>query len=246
MKIIILAAGKGQRYSDAGFTVPKPLIYYNGKCLIDWALQEFSVFENNGATDVIVVGTLEVCRYVRSRYQGLVAIPVAVVQKGPAMSALLAGGFILPSESVVIMDCDVLFYGAHVSIFSLDIKEQKVEAGLLVTRAKGDTTTYCGVYPTVSSTDKGRLSIEVGNLVEKAVNAEYVAVGVYGFKRWEDFREAVMRRHLQKSASENSEIYISHVLQSYLLESKQVYATKIPAEDWKPVGSPKELQNANT
>ena len=39
MQIIVPMAGRGSRFSSAGFTVPKPLIPVGGKPMIQWVIE---------------------------------------------------------------------------------------------------------------------------------------------------------------------------------------------------------------
>ena len=239
MKIIILAAGKGQRYRDGGFDIPKPLIRYKERPLIEWSLVQFP----SQLTNVIVVGIPEVCHYVRGAHPEVRTVVVEHTQEGPAMSALLAGGFIAADESVVIVDCDVLFSQAHAATFAADLAEDPlIDAGLLFTCIGGDTSAYCNVQLV---DDEGGSALRLGDrinaLTEKTGDSEFIAVGVYGFKRWSQFRTLTMRRY---TCTELGEVYLSAVLQEYCATGKNVRGTVIAEEEWTPVGTPKEMQDA--
>ena len=41
MQIIIPMAGKGQRFIDAGYSIPKPLISINGKPMVENVIKNF-------------------------------------------------------------------------------------------------------------------------------------------------------------------------------------------------------------
>jgi dTDP-glucose pyrophosphorylase len=238
MKIIILAAGKGQRYRDGGFDVPKPLIRYKDRPLIEWSLMQFASQLNH----VIVVGIPEVCYYVRGAHPEVRTVTVEHTQEGPAMSALLAGGFIAANESVVIVDCDVLFSQNHAATFAADLAEDAlIDAGLLFTCIGGDTSAYCNVQLVDEDGSALRLGDRINALTEKTGDSEFIAVGVYGFKRWREFITLVMRRY---TCTERGEVYLSAVLQEYCAMGKNVRGTVIAEEEWTPVGTPKEMQDA--
>src|SRR5438067_1608211 len=38
MELVVVMAGEGKRFTDKGFTVPKPLIEVKGKTILDWTL----------------------------------------------------------------------------------------------------------------------------------------------------------------------------------------------------------------
>ena len=45
--LLLPIAGKAQRFIDAGYTMPKPLILAKNKHVIDWALDSVDVSECN-------------------------------------------------------------------------------------------------------------------------------------------------------------------------------------------------------
>lgn len=232
MKIVVLAAGRGQRFQDAGFTIAKPLISYGSKTLI-----EHAVLQTGHVPDsILVVGTVDVCTFLNSRFTGLRVIPVAVTQRGPAMSALLAGGFIEPSEEVFFVDCDVVFADNILSTFILQqacFSSSKDDAAVLTTNIIGDISSYCSVQTLLASvTDVAEKLPGVGGRI---------ITGCYYFKEWESFRAAVMLL----SNSKAGEIYMSDVLKLFLHDAKVVTYTDIPADAWVSVGTPKELEEAN-
>jgi NDP-sugar pyrophosphorylase family protein len=48
MNIIVLMAGRGQRFRDKGYTIPKPLIPVNGKTILEWTTESCPYIMHGG------------------------------------------------------------------------------------------------------------------------------------------------------------------------------------------------------
>jgi dTDP-glucose pyrophosphorylase len=232
MKIIILAAGRGQRFRIEGYDIPKPLILYKGKPFIEHAIEQC---EGVPQEDIIVIGTPEVCSYLKGRGLPLITIPVWYTQRGPVMSALLAGGHVEDNESVVFVDCDTLIEGPRISHFAINIASGAVrtDCALLHTTIEGDTSKFCNIQFDSSST---KISI----LREKVPVSQHIAIGVYGFKKWSWFRGWAMSCALDETYS-HCEIYFSLVLNLAIERKYQVHGAFIERKYWTTLGTPKDL-----
>jgi CTP:molybdopterin cytidylyltransferase MocA len=111
LNVVVLAAGKGERFLAEGVTVPKPLISWKGRTLLDHTLDVAQELAHPDGR-IIVVATDAVAspahRALKDRgvahYCRVVA--VSVVQPGPAASAQLALAHLPLDEPVAFMDCD--------------------------------------------------------------------------------------------------------------------------------------------
>ena len=48
INIVVLMAGRGSRFSEAGYTVPKPLIKVNGKTILQWTTESCPYIKHGG------------------------------------------------------------------------------------------------------------------------------------------------------------------------------------------------------
>lgn len=243
MKILIMAAGRGQRFRTGGFEIPKPLIRYKDIPMIEWAIREFPQIPRH---DIIIVGIPEVCHYVRGAHPEIRTVSVEYTQNGPAMSALLAGGLIRDDESFVMVDCDVILHKGHVQQFALDLAEDtRIEGGLIFTTIEGDSSAYCSItLKNEYAEPTTRLANRVASLEEKTGGSQHIAVGIYGFKHWRQFRANAM--YLANSSF--NELYISKVLQFMIKEGQgkcNIRGTWINEADWTCLGTPKEFEEAS-
>lgn len=233
MKAVILAAGRGQRFRDEGFSITKPLINYKG-----WPLIAHAIAQVGGSLEeLMVISTPDVCAYLKTTYPEVKSIEVNTIQRGPGMTSLLVSGNMADNEKIFLIDCDVIFSDGCLSDFiisrrfKLDGKDP--DAAILTTQVEGSTENYCsvtGVEDTVTSID------------EKIVNGSgKVAVGCYYFKNFDELRRAVFNLYQESE----DEVYISSVLKRFLRDGKVIISKDIPAEKWTPVGTPKELLEAD-
>lgn len=105
MRIILPMAGHGKRFTDAGYTVEKPLIEVNGKKLLDWSLdcvppewERILVTRNDQHSDL----------YVAARERGFPLV-LKGSTRGAAMTTLAAAVGLPSDEPVAVMNCDQWF-----------------------------------------------------------------------------------------------------------------------------------------
>lgn len=112
LNVVVLAAGKGERFLAEGVTVPKPLISWKGRTLLEHSLD---VAKDLAYPDgrIVVVATDAVAGAAKyelrqrglNRTRGFV-VAVSVIQPGPVASGLLALAHLPLNEPVAFMDCD--------------------------------------------------------------------------------------------------------------------------------------------
>ena len=114
MNIIILAAGSGQRFKDAGYTKPKPLIRVFGKEMILWLLESLNI---GGADNLYIVHGGDLDRHnfqdvLRTKYQKhpIKFIELPYLTDGPADTLAMAVIFLHdPSLPMLSLDCDTFY-----------------------------------------------------------------------------------------------------------------------------------------
>ena len=193
MKVILMAAGAGSRYVAEGFTISKPLVEFKGRPMIDHVLsnlQEAGVLPE----DIIVVGTPSVVRHIKVGEIKTVSVPV--LQNGPGMSVLLAGGYIQKDEYVVLADSDM--------IIPVETVKQMVQQGghkIACKYVEGSTK----AYSTVEINPKTGL---IDKVEEKTGSTSLICVGMYAFESWGSFVTKAACSILIRSG----EVYIAPML----------------------------------
>lgn len=104
MNVLLLAAGKGQRFLDAGYNKPKPLIEVNGVPM--WKLVLDNILSQLNNVTQVVIATKEEYGIVSDDYT---VVNLVGEQKGAAWSALETyGNFKKPNENLLILNVDQL------------------------------------------------------------------------------------------------------------------------------------------
>lgn len=223
MKVIVMAAGAGSRYAAEGFTVSKPLVEFKGRPMIDLVLSNLLKAGVN-SEDIIVVGTPSVVRHIEQNSAGTLVktIKVPVLQNGPGMSVLLAGGYIKQDEYVVLADSDTI-------IPVVAIKQMITQGNHKVACKYIDGPTKA--YSTVDLDESSGL---VTRIEEKTGSSSLICVGMYAFGTWGTFVHKAAQSILDRSG----EVYIAPLL-SHLLP------TPVFIDEWINLGTPTDLMKAS-
>ena len=111
MNVIIPMAGEGKRFSDVGYTIPKPFIPINGKPMI------LNVIENLNIPDAKFIFITQKSHsvgdslktFLKSQKPDCEVIEIDEITEGPACTALLAEEFIDDSP-LMIINCDQMIH----------------------------------------------------------------------------------------------------------------------------------------
>ena len=179
MNIVIPMAGRGSRFRDVGWSVPKPLIKVLGEPLYAWALKGLPLEQ---ARRIILIPPDEVAHDVafredvRNRFgeHDIEIVPVAEVPEGQACTVLLARAFIDSDERLLIFNADTYQRSSGLSAL---IDDSSVDGVLSAFRAPGEQWSF------VKVNDAGR----VVETAEKRCISEWASTGMYYFRRGADY-----------------------------------------------------------
>lgn len=227
--VVILAAGRGQRFADAGVTVPKPLLEFRGRRLLEHALdtadglRDSDGFNLHGQLVVVTTDAVaaEAHRAMNAwRIKGRRVVAVSQVQPGPVWSALLALAHLPKQEPVIFMDCDN-FYAAR----RLPLPVGTNFTTVATLEPGEDSSAFCCVVN--------------GHLREKTGETKLVATGIYGFETAWRFRGAAL--DVLQGGFEDSPM--SAVLQR-AAEASGFGLQFTLVGGWLPVGTPSQMRRA--
>ena len=163
MKILIPLLGKGRRFKEAGYALPKPLIDVCGKSMIDRVIDNFGrdnhfIFVTDDSISPFLQGTI-----VWGHHTG-----------GAACSCLLASEYI-NEEPLIIANCDQI----------VDINpliDYEGDGCILTFKANHPKWSYARIH-----------NNRVIEVAEKKPISEHATVGVYYLKNGLDFLEGAKR-----------------------------------------------------
>mgnify|MGYP001445874255 CR=1 FL=1 len=226
--LLIPMAGRGQRFVDAGYTVPKQLIHIKEKQLIDISLGSVDISECNLIFVVRddQVYNLRIDEILKSKFGDDISIVTTDgLTEGSVCSCLLAREYIDNELPLIIHTLDIQFF----PVFQPSSLESADADGLLLT-FKSNSSNYSYV-----ATDKDGVATKTA---EKKVISPNACVGIYCFRKGSDFCKFADEM-IQKDIRTNNEFYISP-LYNLLIESGLKIRTS-SVEKMHVFGTPREF-----
>lgn len=220
MKVLVLMAGRGSRFSEAGYCLPKPLLPIKDKFMIQ------CVVDNLNLTANYVFLTLQE-HYNKYNLKTLLSlickgddckiIQVDQITEGAACTALLATQYINNDEELLIVNSDQLidWNAAH---FLKYMRERNADGGILTFIASGKKWSFV------------RINEEDGQVLEVAEKKEISnigTIGIYYIKRGRDFVNAA-NQMISKNIRTNNEFYVAPTFNEMIEEGKKIYHYPVP------------------
>ena len=194
---IVPLCGRGQRFKDEGFLLPKPMIDIDGESIIYHSMQ--SIYPAFKKLIFIVresdVLDFSIDAYLKSKFGDDTIIVVSNKEtKGAVESVLLAKDHLKDNDRVFLWCSDIKCDELDPNAIHDDVD------GLLYTfKSNNPAYSYCQIENDV-----------VTKVEEKKVISEWANVGGYYFKSWKIFKTAA-KRMIDRDDTINGEFYISKV-----------------------------------
>lgn len=209
MIAVLPIAGRGSRFADKGYDIPKPLIEVGGQPMFAWAIQSL---EGLPISRLIVVTLQEheelygICNLFRQYSPQDIPLDFILlpdVTEGQLCTVMAAESFFEPHQSIVIAAGDTLIKG-HLA---QDISAQpENSAGLIsVASLPGDRWSF-------AKTDEQGKVVQVA---EKVRISDHASTGIYYFCRCDLF-QLYARRILEKKEKTKGEYYVIPVYQKMI------------------------------
>jgi dTDP-glucose pyrophosphorylase len=227
MQIIIPMAGVGSRFSNAGYSLPKPLIDVNGEPMVSCAISSLGIpdgklfclirkdqFSNDVRSAILQVAP------------SATIVEIDYVTAGAAASTLLMTPFIDPDDEVIVANCDqVMKWDSH-----------KIIAAL---------REFDGGVATFENTDPKHSYLEVigGRIVrfvEKKVISNIALTGIHYWKKASYLIDSANEMIAKNDRSANGEFYISTTY-NYMIPKYNVGHVQVTESEFFPIGTPADL-----
>lgn len=210
MKIIIPMAGFGQRFVDAGYEDPKPLIKVNNKRIIEYILDIFSdedefIFicnENH-------IQTTDIKKILLSLKPKAKIIEIPNHKKGPVHTVSYCYDLIKDDEEVIVSYCDNPFLHNKNDFFNF----------LKINNPDGCIFSHSGFHPHSLNSTKMAFMKTNGKLVEEIKEKEcytdnhlneHASTGTYYFKKG-SYIKKYFPLTIEKNINYNGEYYVTLV-----------------------------------
>ncbi len=241
LNVVIPMAGRGKRFSEAGFKLPKPMIDVAGKPMIQRVVESLNIDAQYhfivDKTDFYTYGMENVLRKV---------VPDCNIIKFPRKTAgalnsvLLSDIYINKDEPILIANSDQIMTWNSLDVM-YKIFNDLCHAGLITfTDDRSEEDVKKNPLWSFCKTDKLGLVSEV---IEKQYCGSQAAnTGLYFCKRAGDFFKAA-EMVIQKKIRINNEFYVSSAFDWLCKNSDNVVKEfRINNDEFHPVGTPEQLQ----
>lgn len=234
MNFVIPMAGRGQRFADAGYKVPKMLIEAHGKTLLEWSIDSLPLAL---CTRLVCILLAEherqhnLSQHITALYGNRAEIRflfLEQVTRGQAETVLLAKPLIDESKDLVVFNIDTYF---HSDTLAGKLQRNDID---------GVLGAFESTEPRFSFAVVDGLTGYVTRTAEKEVISHHALTGLYHFRRPADFFEAATH-YISNNILVNNEFYIAPMY-NYLIEQGKHYVVDEAAEH-HILGTPAELKH---
>jgi NDP-sugar pyrophosphorylase family protein len=198
LNIVVPMAGRGSRFADAGYALPKPLIPVLGFPMIQVVIDDLTPTTPHRFHFLLLRDHAEqygIDAKLREWAPGCSLVYVDQVTEGAACTVLLARAAIDNDDPLMIANCDQ-YVDVDIDTY---LAAQGTAAGLIMTMWADDRK-----WSFVRFGDAGRV-VEV---VEKEVVSNEATVGIYNFARGRDFVRAADEM-IRQGLRVNNEFYVA-------------------------------------
>lgn len=225
-------AGRGSRFADAGYSLPKPLIPANGRPMFSWALDSIDFYEQDIDRVIFICLEEHVRRFgldkeLKKEYPSCEIIVVDFVTEGQACTVLLARKAINNSTPLCIYNIDTFFRSGLKRI----IRNPKK-------RLDGIITVFSATNPGYSYARIGKDGF-VEEVAEKKRISSDATIGLYFFSKGSDFVSAA-EAMIAKNLRVNGEFYVAPCYNELIARGKRIVPDR--AEIFHVLGDPLSLR----
>ena len=228
MNVLIPMAGAGSRFTQAGYTFPKPLIEVNGKPMIQVVVDNLNI----DAHYVFIVQEEHFHKYNLKQVLNLIKpgcdiVTINGITEGAAVTTLLAKEYINSNEPLLIANSDqVVEWNSNECLYAFDADE--IDGGILTFKATHPKWSYAKIG------DDGFVS----EVAEKNPISDNATVGIYYWKHGSDYVKYA-EDMIQKDIRTNNEFYVCPVFNQAIKDGKKIRVKEI--EKMWGIGTPEDL-----
>jgi dTDP-glucose pyrophosphorylase len=233
--IVITMAGRGSRFYDAGYTVPKYEILAHGRSLFDWSMLSLRHFLARDSRLVFVcLAENRSTEYVREHCATLGLDDVHIVEldqltDGQATSAYVSRELWHPKEPLLIYNIDTFVNPRALN--PADIRAGS-DGWVPCFRAPGDHWSFVKLGADGWAID----------LAEKQRISDYASIGLYWFAQAGRYVQAYDRFFADQTNLVRGERYIAPLYRQILAGGGKVSIANLELQDVHALGTPKELE----
>jgi HAD superfamily hydrolase (TIGR01509 family) len=233
LEIVVPMAGRGQRFFDAGFRLPKPFIDVFGKPMIEWVVE--NIRPKNTAYRFTFLIHQEHAKAYRA-YETLQRIApgsrvltVPKVTQGAACTALLALDSIRQENPLLIVNSDQLV-DFRMDDFLTHAEQNRLDGSILTFPSDETKWSYA------QTNEEGNVT----RVAEKEVISPEATVGIYYFRQARHFTQSA-EAMIESGKSALGEFYLCPVYNELIQKGGKVGTFQVPSGAMHGLGTPEDL-----
>ena len=213
LNIVLPIAGRGSRFADVGYALPKPLIPVHGKPMIEIVTNNIRPKQPHRFIFVALQSHLDHLGMEETLHRiapGCLIVPVLQVTQGAACTVLLARTLIDNGDPLMIANSDQ-WVNLNINEYLGDFDRKSIDGLIMTMRANHPKWSYTGLDA----------AGWVTRVVEKEVISDEATVGIYNFRHGADFvraADAMIARNFRV----NGEFYVAPAYNELIAEGARV------------------------
>ena len=228
MNVLIPMAGAGSRFSQAGYTFPKPLIEVNGKPMIQVVVENLNV----DAHFIFLVQKEHYEKYNLKQLLNLIAPGCDIIQvegltEGAACTTLLAKELIDNDKPLLMANSDQFVeWNSNECLYAFTA--DGIDGGIITFKATHPKWSFAKIG------DDGFVS----EVAEKNPISDNATVGIYYWKKGSDYVKCA-EQMISKNIRTNGEFYVAPTFNEAIGDGKKIRVKEI--EKMWGLGTPEDL-----
>lgn len=233
--IVITMAGRGSRFYEAGYTVPKYEIMAHGRSLFDWSMLSLKNFLGPDCRMIFVcLAENRSADYVQQRsaalgLQDVHVVELAQLTDGQATSAYVSRELWRPDEPLLIYNIDT--YVNPRALQPADIRPGS-DGWVPCFRVPGEHWSFVKLGEDGWATD----------LAEKQRISDFASIGLYWFARAAEYVNAYDEFFADPANLVRGERYVAPLYKHLVRNGKHISIADLALQDVHVLGTPAELE----
>lgn len=234
LNIVIPMAGRGSRFANAGYKLPKPLIPVHGIPMIKVVIDNLAPKCEHRFIFICQNEAIEkfnIDKQLRSFTQDPVIVGIDGITEGQVCSVLLAKKFLCSDDALMTANCDQ-FIDFDINEYLDEINSRKLDGMIMTMKSSDPKWSYARI-------DENGFVTETA---EKKVISDQATVGIYNFSNGKDFIAAA-EEMISDNIRVNGELYTCPVYNYLIRQNKKIGVFSIGEEynGMYGLGIPKDL-----
>lgn len=221
LKIVVPMAGRGSRFANKGYTIPKPLITIHSQPMIRLVIE--NIRPRRPHQFIFLALDEHIAQFdLRTKLrewggENSVVVPVAEVTQGAACTVLLAREFINSQDPIMIANSDQ-WVDLDLDAYLKSMDDRNLDGLIMTMKANDPKWSFVRINENL-----------VTEVVEKVVVSDEATVGIYNFKSGTEFVSAADKM-ISENKRVNNEFYVAPVYNELISTGKRIGFFNIGSE----------------